>query len=205
MACTLQIGKFTLSEHLMSFIEILFLAIGLAMDCFAVSIMCGFIMKKFQFWPSLRLAFLFGLFQAGMPYIGWYLGEKFYRIICQYDHWIAFGILAILGGKMIYDEFKPENENENDSKINPYKWSVVLSLAVATSIDALSVGLSLSALNVSLRSCIPTIGITSFVLSWAGILLAVRFGKKLHIKAELIGGIILIAIGIKILVEHLLA
>jgi len=186
----------------MSLIEILLIAVGLAMDCFAVSIVCGLIMKRLQWWPMMRIALLFGFFQALMPCIGWLLGTQCYDYICRFDHWIAFAILAVIGGKMIWDDLKP-NKDEDESKIDPYKIGVVLTLAVATSIDALAVGLSFSLLDIDLWYSVTIIGIASFVISWIGMSLSLLFGRSLHLKANLAGGIILVAIGVKILLEHL--
>ncbi len=189
----------------MSLIEIALIAIGLAMDCFAVSIVCGLVMKRFQWWPMLRIALMFGLFQALMPCIGWLLGTQFYDYICGFDHWIAFGILGFLGVKMILDDLKPSPSGEPTPTVNPYSWKVVTTLAVATSIDALAVGLSFSLLEIRLWMSVLIIGLASFVLPWIGMGLAMAFGKRLHLKANLIGGIILAGIGLKILLEHLLA
>lgn len=188
----------------MRLIEIILTAIGLAMDCFAVSIACGVYMKKIVLWPQFKIALFFGLFQAIMPCIGWLLGAQFYDYICRFDHWIAFGILFVLGGNMIRENFKSGRSQEENKHFNPYKNSVVLTLALATSIDALAVGLSFSLLEIELWSSVSIIGLCSFLFSWTGILLAVHYGNKLKIRAELIGGMILMAIGSKILLEHLL-
>lgn len=187
----------------MSIIELIFTAIALAMDCFAVSIVCGMVMKRVQLWPMFKIAFFFGLFQAMMPCIGWLCGTQFYHLISRVDHWLAFGILAFLGVKMIIDDLKPDCDEAEH--INPYALKMILTMAVATSIDALAVGLSFSMVQVKLWQSVLIIGITSFVLSWIGMLLSVFLGKKLHLKAELIGGIILIIIGLRILIEHLCA
>lgn len=187
----------------MSFFEILLIAVGLAMDCFAVSIVCGFIFKRAQWLPMLRIAFLFGLFQAAMPCIGWFVGQHFYSYICRWDHWIAFGILAFLGGKMIWDEGHESGEDA-EQHIDPYRWGTVLTMALATSIDALAVGLSFSLLDIRLWTSVSCIGIVSSVLSLIGMWLAILMGKGLHIKANLAGGLILVALGIKILLEHLM-
>ena len=188
----------------MSLLEIILIAVGLAMDCFAVSIACALIMKRLQWWPMMRIALLFGLFQALMPCIGWLLGTGFYEYICRLDHWIAFGILAFLGGKMIRDDLKPgAADDERATPIDPYRLGTVLTLAVATSIDALAVGLSFSLLDIRLGPSVTVIGIASFLLSWTGMALALLFGRRLHLKANLLGGIILVCIGAKILLEHL--
>lgn len=185
----------------MTTIELILTAIALAMDCFAVSIVCGMVMKRLQFWPMMKIAFFFGLFQAMMPCIGWLCGTQFYHYICHIDHWIAFGILVFLGIRMIINDLKADDDE--DCHINPYRIKMILTMAVATSIDALAVGLSFSMVQVNLWQSVISIGVTSFLLSWIGMLLSVFVGKKLNLKAELIGGIILIIIGLRILIEHL--
>lgn len=190
----------------MTGLEIWLLAIGLAMDCFAVSIASGIILKRFQWRPMLVMAFFFGLFQGLMPFIGWLCASSFSHLIESIDHWIAFIILAFLGGRMIVESFKAEGCRQ---EFNPASLKVVLTLAVATSIDALAIGVSFAFLGVKsveeIFTPITIIGIVSFVLSLAGL----GFGIKCHcgcarkLHAELWGGIILVLIGAKILVEHL--
>jgi len=184
----------------MNLSDIILIAIGLAMDCFAVSIACGIAMKPFRFGPALRIAFLFGLFQAVMPLIGWLAGSTFKHLIESYDHWIAFGILLLLGGRMLWEYFFVHP----DKKIlNPYKKRVVLTLALATSIDALAIGLSFAFLHIDLMMPVLIIGVSSLLFSSLGLLIGKRYGHRFHIPAELFGGIVLIGIGIKILIEHL--
>lgn len=194
----------------MSWLDILFLAIALAMDCFTVSVVSGVIIKGDSLRPDLshypfRLSLLCGLFQGLMPLIGWVGISLFKAYIEAVDHWIAFALLAFIGGRMVWESFQPEQEHH----FNPHRLSAQLLLAVATSIDALAVGISfgctgydrLSQLTVPL----VVIGMTSSVLSVAGLLLGHRFGRVIarRLKPELAGGIILILIGIKILVTHL--
>ena len=182
------------------------MAVGLAMDCFAVSIASGIILKQTRWRPMLVMAFFFGLFQAGMPLGGWLGAGMFSHLIESFDHWIAFAILLLLGGHMIIESFKDE---ECRHEYDPTSLRVVLALAVATSIDALAVGVSFAFLDMkSYADILPSIGIiglVSFVLSLAGLLLGIRFGcglaRKLH--ADFWGGVILVGIGVKILVEHL--
>lgn len=183
----------------MNISDIVLLAIGLAMDCFAVSIACGMAMKKITFWPAFRLAFLFGFFQAMMPLIGWLVGNRFQTYIENCDHWIAFIILALLGGKMIYENFKEPDEK----LLDPYKLAVVLTMAVATSIDALAVGFTFAFLNIDLWLSVFVIGITSLFFSAFGIFFGHHYCCRFKIPAELLGGLVLIGIGIKILLEHL--
>ena len=190
----------------MTGLEIWLLAIGLAMDCFAVSIASGIILKRTRWRPMLIMAFAFGLFQAIMPLIGWMCVKTFSHLIESIDHWIAFGILAFLGGRMIWESFK---EEECYQLFNPASLKVVLTMAVATSIDALAVGISFAFLGIQdysdILSPILIIGFVSFVLSLIGLIFGIQCGCGLarKLKAELWGGIILVIIGIKILIEHL--
>ncbi|EKA80384.1 manganese efflux pump MntP family protein [Bacteroides fragilis] len=190
----------------MTGLEIWLLAIGLAMDCLAVSIASGIILKRIQWRPMLVMAFFFGLFQAIMPLLGWLGASTFSHLIESVDHWIAFAILAFLGGRMIKESFK---EEDCCQRFNPASLKVVITMAIATSIDALAIGVSFAFLGI--KSCssilypVGIIGFVSFLMSLIGLIFGIRFGcgiaRKLH--AELWGGIILILIGTKILIEHL--
>lgn len=190
----------------MTGLEIWLLAIGLAMDCFAVSIASGIILKRIQWRPMLVMALFFGLFQAAMPFIGWLCASSFSHLIEDIDHWIAFIILGFLGGKMIIESFKDE---ECRQEFNPASLKVVFTLAIATSIDALAIGISFAFLGIKhvpdILSPIAIIGFVSLVLSLVGLLFGIRChcgcARKLH--AERWGGIILVIIGTKILIEHL--
>lgn len=190
----------------MTSLEIWLLAVGLAMDCFAVSIASGILLKRIRLRPMLMMAFCFGLFQALMPLLGWMGTSLFSHLIENIDHWIAFGILAFLGGRMIKESFKDEGCKH---EFDPTRLKVILALAVATSIDALAVGVSFACLGIKdfseILSPIGIIGFVSFALSIVGLLFGIRFGcgmaRKLH--AEFWGGVILVIIGSKILVEHL--
>jgi len=184
----------------MNLSDIILIAIGLAMDCFAVSIACGIAMKPFRYGPALRVAFFFGLFQAVMPLLGWLAGSTFQHLIETFDHWIAFGILIILGGRMIWENFFV---HPDEKSLNPFKLKVVLALALATSIDALAVGVSFAFMRIDLWLSILMIGAASFLFASLGIFIGRRYGHRFHIPAELFGGIVLIGIGIKILLEHL--
>ncbi|ERI88731.1 hypothetical protein HMPREF1981_00376 [Bacteroides pyogenes F0041] len=187
-------------------LEIWLLAIGLAMDCFAVSIANGILLKRIRWKPMLVTAFSFGLFQAVMPFIGWMCARTFSHLIESIDHWIAFIILVFLGGRMIYESFKNE---ECRYEFNPMSLKLVFTMAVATSIDALAVGISFAFLGIRDYKAIvhPTliIGFVSFTMSLIGASFGIlcRNGYARKIKAELCGGIILILIGMKILIEHL--
>lgn len=190
----------------MTGLEIWLLAIGLAMDCFAVSIASGIILKRIQLRPMLVMALAFGLFQALMPLLGWIGASFFSHLIESIDHWIAFAILVFLGGRMVMESFKDEDCKQ---EFDPTSLKVVLALAVATSIDALAVGVSFAFLGIrDCSSILPPIGIigfVSFVVSLLGLLFGIKFGCGIarKLRAELWGGIILIIIGLKILIEHL--
>lgn len=195
----------------MSIPELWLLAIALAMDCFAVSIVFGVLLRKIEWRTILAVAFLFGLFQAMMPLAGWFATNSFSSLIEDYDHWIAFGLLAFLGGRMIKESFSDdEEEEEAEAKhINPRKLKTQLVFAVATSIDALAVGISFTCLGFNTISSLSLplliIGFVSLAFSIVGSLLGIRFGKGVEkrLKPELLGGIVLIIIGIRVLCEHL--
>ena len=197
----------------MSILELWLLAVALAMDCFTVSIVFGVLLRKIEWRTILAVAFLFGLFQAMMPLAGWLVTNSFSSLIEDYDHWIAFGLLAFLGGRMIKESFsddEEEGEAEAEAKhINPRKLKTQLVFAVATSIDALAVGISFTCLGFNTISSLSLplliIGFVSLAFSIVGSLLGIRFGKGVEkrLKPELLGGIILIIIGIRVLCEHL--
>ena len=190
----------------MTGLEIWLLAIGLAMDCFAVSIASGIILKRVRMRPMLIMALAFGFFQALMPLLGWIGASFFSHLIENIDHWIAFAILAFLGGRMVLESFK---DVDCRHEFDPTSLKVVSALAVATSIDARAVGGSFAFLGVrSFSSILPSIGIigfVSFALSFVGLMFGIRFGCGIarKLRAELWGGVILIIIGTKILIEHL--
>lgn len=189
----------------MSLIDITFLALALAMDCFTVSIVSGVIIRKYILSVILRMAVLFGLFQAMMPFIGWLGTSYFSHYLESVDHWIAFGLLAFLGGKMIKDSFGSEEEAHFD----PSKLTSQLIFAVATSIDALAVGISFACLGYKnieqLTLPLIVIGVCSFVMSILGNILGVMCGKSIvkRLKPEFIGGVILLLVGFRILYEHI--
>lgn len=189
----------------MSILEIWLLAVSLAIDCFTVSITSGIILHRIRWGIFLKMAFLFGLFQAAMPFLGWLGASRFNHLIETYDHWIAFALLAFLGIRMIREHFKDEEERSFD----PTRMKVILTLAVATSIDALAVGISFAFTGFrtlsSLLYPLTAIGIASFVISLAGSPIGVFFGKRFNLRVEIFGGLVLIGIGVKILFEHLLA
>lgn len=189
----------------MNQLDIWFLAVALATDCFTVSIACGIIVKRMEWGITLRMAFLFGVFQALMPLLGWLGISNFSHYLEEVDHWIAFGLLAFLGGRMIRDAFLPVE----DHSMNPRRFKTQFLLGVATSIDALAIGISFACMGFKQVSSLDyplfVIGIVAFVSAIIGMWLGARFGKPLErrLKPELLGGIILIVIGVKVLISHL--
>lgn len=184
----------------MGIVEIIAISIGLAMDAFSVSICKGLAMKKMNWKKAVIIGLYFGGFQALMPLIGYVLGVGFESKITQIDHWIAFILLLIIGGKMIIETLKNEDNTSYNDSIGV---KVMLILAIATSIDALAVGITLAFLNTNIILPVFFIGIITFVLSIIGVKIGNIFGDKYEKKAELVGGVILILIGTKILLEHL--
>jgi len=184
----------------MSYIEIILIAIGLSMDAFAVSITLGLSVEKPSFKQYLIPGLYFGFFQALMPFIGFFAGTLFADKINMFEHWIAFVLLGFIGGKMIADSF---SKDEEKSDANKFTFLNMLLLAVATSIDALAVGVTFAFFKINIYISIVIIGFTTFCISTAGVKIGNIFGVKFKSKAELAGGIILVALGIKILVEHL--
>lgn len=180
--------------------EILLIGLSLSMDAFAVAACKGACMRKISVKQSLMLAAFFGFFQATMPVFGWLLGSRFQAYIERYDHWIAFFLLAYIGGKMIRDVFKGENE-EDACRLLTVREALVL--AVATSIDALAVGIVLAIERVRILFPAALIGVETFVISLLGAVLGNKFGAHFKDKAQVAGGVALIGIGFKILLEHL--
>lgn len=179
--------------------EIMVIGIGLAMDAFAVSVCKGLSMKKTNWKSAVIIALYFGIFQALMPIIGYFLGTTFSGFVKSVDHWIAFILLSIIGGNMIKESTDDEIEKRND-KVDVKTMST---LALATSIDALAVGITFAFFEANLAQSVIIIGIITFILSIIGVKIGNKFGDKFQNKAEFIGGIILILIGLKILLEHL--
>ena len=185
----------------MELITVIVIAIGLAMDAFAVSVVSGSVYRQLHIKHALRMAAFFGGFQALMPLIGSLAGLSAKDYIIDYDHWVAFVILGAVGGKMIYESFKIKSVETN---YDPANIVVLLFLSVATSVDALAVGLTLSLITHSIVAAVIVIGLITFVLSYLGVWIGKRFGHFFENKIEILGGVILIGLGIKILVEHLL-
>lgn len=188
----------------MSFIELFLIGVGLSMDAFAAAICQGLFMTRIKWGHALTVGLYFGGFQALMPFIGWMLGSQFADRIQQYDHWIAFILLVLIGGNMIREALSGDEEDaaqaETDLRLDHKK---LFLMAIATSIDALAVGITFAFLGVNIVSAISIIGCTTFVLSGVGVMVGYRFGLRYKKKAEIAGGVILIFIGLKILLEHL--
>ena len=189
----------------MGLVELLLIAAGLSMDAFAVSICKGLGMKEVNPKVAVVLALFFGGFQALMPLIGWALGSQFLGIIGPIDHWVAFVLLAVIGGKMLWEAFREDaGEGEGDGKpTDRIDLGEFFILAIATSIDALAVGISFAALSVEIVPSVALIGVTTFAFSIAGVFVGNFFGSRYEKPASIVGGVVLILIGTKILLEHL--
>ncbi len=186
----------------MDILSIIIIGIGLAMDCFAVAVSKGVCAKKFFFWHTLRMALLFGLFQAIMPLIGYLVGVSFAQQMESFDHWLAFILLTLIGAKMVLEGLKPHDPDCVQTK-NPFKINSLIALAFATSIDALATGIVFIPYGNLIWIAIAIIGGISFSFTFIGMFIGIHFGKRFHLKVEIIGGLILFLIGLKILVEHL--
>lgn len=184
----------------MSFVEVLLIGIGLSMDAFSVSICKGLTSKKFSWKMALVCGLWFGFFQALMPVIGFFLGVQFEEYITAFDHWIAFGLLVLIGANMIREAIWGSDDQNNNGALD---FKTMLLLAIATSIDALAVGVSFACIQVKIWSSVLIIGLTTFVFSIIGVKIGNVFGSRFEKSAGIVGGIILILIGLKILLEHL--
>lgn len=183
----------------MGAIEILLISIGLAMDAFAVSVCKGLAMKKMSWKKAIIIGLYFGIFQVVMPVIGYFLGTTFERFITNVDHWVAFILLVGIGINMVKEAFDKESENRNDN----VDMKTMLVLSIATSIDALAIGITFACLKIHIVMPVITIGLITFIISVIGVKIGNQFGDKYGKKAEIMGGVILILLGIKILLEHL--
>jgi putative Mn2+ efflux pump MntP len=184
----------------MNLITVLGIAFGLSMDAVAVSITCGWTIRDLRIRHALRIALFFGTFQAVMPLLGWTIGIRMRSLIENVDHWVAFGLLTGIGVKMIVESLRKKPEGP---PTNPLHLPVLLVLSLATSIDALAVGIGFALLSGSIIAPIAIIGLVTFVLSFIGVYAGGRFGHLIGKKLEIVGGMVLIGIGIKILVEHI--
>lgn len=201
----------------MGFVELLLIGVGLSMDAFAVSVCKGLGMRVINYRHALVIALFFGGFQALMPLVGWALGSQLASFVTPVDHWIAFALLAFIGGKMLWDAFhedggegegcqpaqssRGETAGAADERLDLRE---LVMLAVATSIDALAVGITFAFLEINIFIAVSVIGITTFLLSFVGVGIGNRFGARYEKGATIVGGVVLIAIGLKILAEHLL-
>ena len=190
----------------MSLLDLILLSVALAMDCFTVSITSGLIPRRLVFRTMIVTAIMFGMFQGVMPMIGWLGISSFSGALERWDHWIAFGLLTFLGGRMILSGI---NSDEEEKSFDPSRFSTTITMAIATSIDALAVGLSFGCSGyetfMSILLPVTIIAIGSFLFSVAGFMIGAYAGKRINFPVEIIGGIILIGIGVKILIEHLTA
>jgi putative Mn2+ efflux pump MntP len=177
-----------------------FLSLGLAADAFAVSVSSGLAIKHMKVNKALKIALFFGGFQALMPVIGWSIGLTFSFLISAIDHWIAFGLLSFIGGRMIYESLQTE---EGEKKFNPLDTGTLITLSVATSIDALAVGIGFAVLKDAIAPAVTAIGFITFFLTFAGVFIGHKCGNLFANKIEMVGGAILIFIGSRILFLHL--
>lgn len=187
----------------MGLAELFLIAVGLSMDAFAVAVAKGLKMTRINYRHGAVIALFFGVFQAVMPLIGWLLGSRFQQYIEKADHWVAFALLGFIGGKMIYEALSPQDDNA-EAGGDELDLKELALMSVATSIDALAVGITFALLpDTNIWISITLIGCTTFVLSLIGVAVGSRFGARYKSRAELFGGIVLVLIGIKILLEHL--
>ena len=188
----------------MSFIELFLIGVGLSMDAFAVAICQGLFMTRIKWGHALTVGLYFGGFQALMPFIGWMLGSQFADRIQQYDHWIAFILLVLIGGNMIREALSGDEEDaaqaETDLRLDHKK---LFLMAIATSIDALAIGVTFAFLETAILPAIGIIGCTTFCISVAGVAVGCWFGARYKKRAEITGGAILVLLGVRILLEHL--
>jgi len=192
-------AKYSGNEVRMGFLDLFFTATALSMDAFAVALLKGLTLRKAR--HILTIALFFGGFQALMPFLGWLLGQQWEQVVVAYDHWIAFVLLSLIGGKMIVESLKEDGDSGGST--DTLRFLELLLLSVATSIDALAVGVTFAFLRVDILSAVALIGVTTFTFSASGVVLGRRVGEKMRKKAGIFGGAALILIGVKILVEHL--
>lgn len=185
----------------MGFTELFLIAIGLSMDAFAVSVCKGLAMPRLDWRQAVVIALFFGCFQAFMPAIGWLVGAQFAHYVTSFAHWIAFALLAFIGAKMIWDARTGDSDDAGDASRLDLKELVLL--AIATSIDALAVGVSFAFLDVSIAPSAALIGVTTFSLSLVGVAIGNRFGARWEKPAAIVGGVVLVLIGVKVLLEGL--
>ena len=185
----------------MEFLSIFLIALGLAADCFAVAFSGSISMRTLSFLQVFRVSLVFGIFQGLMPVLGWLAGRTVVELIADYDHWLAFILLALVGSRMIWESFRSRDGHNKNTDIT--KGFLLLTLSVATSIDALAVGLTFAFMKVNILVASSTIGIVAFVATVIGFILGRKASYLIGRRAEAIGGMVLIGIGVKILVEHI--
>ena len=188
---------------IVGFVELFLIGVGLSMDAFAVSVCKGLGMSRLNIRQATIISLFFGGFQALMPLIGWALGSQLADLITPIDHWIAFALLAFVGGKMLWDAFHEDDEQGEEAQDAKLDLKELIMLAIATSIDALAVGITFAFLGVNILTSVGLIGVTTFALSIVGVAVGHRFGARYEKPATVAGGIVLILIGLKILLEHL--
>ncbi len=184
-------------------VTVFLIAVGLSLDAFSISVASGGVYRHLHLRHGLRMAAFFGLFQAGMPILGFLAGKSLESVIEGYDHWIAFGLLSIIGGKMLFEAFKIKDVESRPN--DPTNLAVVFTLSVATSIDALAVGVTLSLITEHVYTAAAAIGVITFLISWVGWWIGQKIGSFFDNKLEIIAGLVVIGIGVKILLEHLFA
>lgn len=184
----------------MGIVAIILIAVGLSFDSFAVSVCTGLLVNRIKFWQATKIAITLALFQAAMPLLGWLVGVQLEGYVKDFDHWIAFGLLSIIGARMIYESLKPEEERK---EFNPFKASVLVGMALSTSIDALVVGITLAFIEINIYLAVAIIGFVTYVAAMLGMLFGKKAGNLFGKKMEIVGGLILVGLGIKILLEHL--
>ena len=188
--------------NLTDFLSVFFIAVSLSFDCFAVALGGGTASRDRSWFRILRVAFFFGFFQALMPVLGWLAGRTVVDYIADYDHWIAFVLLAAVSARMFWEAFRGGDEHEKTTDIS--RGLLLITLSIATSIDALAVGLTFAFIRVDIAVASPVIGIVAFVATILGFLLGRKAGKLIGKRAEILGGVILLAIAFRILISHLL-
>lgn len=184
----------------MGIVAVILIALSLTIDTFAVSVTTGLLETKIKMWQGVRIAIIFAFLQAIMPVIGWFLGIQISHLINAYNHWIAFALLIIIGGKMLFDAFKKDEEKK---PINPFDFKVIIGLGIATSIDALIIGVSFAFFEVNIWLAAFITGFFTYFVAMIGMLLGKKIGHLIGNKAEIVGGLVLIGIGVKILIENI--
>lgn len=187
----------------MGLVELFLIAVGLSMDAFAVSICKGLGMPKLNLKHAVVIALFFGAFQALMPVLGWILGEQFAHLVTTYAHWIAFALLTFIGGKMLWEAAHDDEHDEDSSEGSQLDLKELVMLAIATSIDAFAVGVTFAFLDVAIVPSVMLIGITTFVISFGGVAIGHQFGSRWERPSTIAGGVVLVLIGVKVLLEGL--